>query len=313
MRIIFTLLFSISFISTSFASDVELNKDTNKKSPAIANLFPREFSAEQIYEFFRSNSTKVPSVGLLEVDEIFKKDVSPYAFQFLTGRASSYSSKINFLGETEVIDGELYGKYNYTSSYETIKYYSGYYSVIPFKVKLIPDDSLLIYNLDKHKGVCQIYDLKSTILGKDRDFISTRNQLENECLIPDASLIYILMTDEKFIEQTRDIQRLEGNTKDWLLLLEQLKNQELHTKNPKERNEIADDLYSKLLGKYKYDKSKMDKKGYNTCLSCLREEILSYIGISSEYTPIMINDIIRKKNKIYLVAPTISSDTISRN
>lgn len=258
-NILFTLFIVLS--ANSYGSD-SITKDfmeLEAQTP-IHSLFPKQFSAEQI-QAFCTNKQILASAGTFEVGDDFHA-TKPNFFQFLTGTYAAFAENISFTGIVEIEENCLRGTYSFVSPYTT-------YNNATFKVKLTGNSF-------------KTFNLSTSVLG-DRDFIATPTQP-----VKSTSFYYIKNTDEKWIRQTNCEHRLNGNSKDWLLILTQLQGNDIYSLEETKRSETADLLFHEYLNKKNFtlnDNGVLSVDQYVQINDDLRTQILASHGIQQKDIP----------------------------
>ena len=290
-------------------------------------LFPAKFTAEQMSKLFNHEPVVFEiehhrwdcdqfgrpchvitkeAIGSLIPGGTFYQDVMPSSFQILTGTAQSYADKINFTRTVQFENGVLSGIYEYRSSYETLYELAGYAGSISFPVTLTLDPSYkLICTHNKMSGRQRLFNLRDSILGA-RDFISSKNSLDpKNGLLPQLCLHSIFTTDEKFVRQTGEEQRLTFNIKDFLMVKQELQYGTLYNLPDDDRRAVADKLYHDLLSSKGYKADQMNLTRYEHCLLTARSAILSHLGIHESDIPTLGRDLIIPlvEGKVLLLLP----------
>ena len=97
----FLMLFFIGgFIFSSPSYDSEEHEEftvVKYNNNSICSLFPDQFTAEQIGQFFQHKPVSIDGVGEFAASVEFQQKIMPYTFQVFTGTASRYASKIRFV------------------------------------------------------------------------------------------------------------------------------------------------------------------------------------------------------------------------
>ena len=269
-NILFTLFIVLSanlYGSDSITKDfMELEAQT-----PIHSLFPKQFSAEQI-QAFCTNKQILTSAGTFAVGDDFHA-TKPYSFQVFTGTYNSFASRISFTETVETEENCLWGTYSFKSTYTT-------YNDATFKVKL-SGNSFKTFNLS------------ASVLG-DRDFIATPTQP-----VKSTSFYYIKNTDEKWIRQTNCEHRLNGNCKEWLLILTQLQGKDIYSLREDDRENMAHRLFQEYLNKKGYTLNNngiLSMDQYVEINNDLRTQILACHGIQQKDIP----DVSSQEDKIKL-------------
>ncbi len=234
-------------------------------SASICSLFPGQFTGEQIEEFYKNKQIST-AAGTFVIEDDFHA-TKPYSFQVLTGSYDTFASHISFTGTVKTEENCLWGTYSFASPYTT-------YNNATFKVKLTGNSF-------------KTFNLASSVLG-DKDFISTPTQP-----VKAISFYYIKNTDEAWIRKTNCLHRLNGNSKDWLLILAQLQGENIYDLKEEERTDKADKLFEEYLDKKKFtlnDEGILSIDQYVQINNDLRSQILAYHGVSPEDVP----DILRQ-------------------
>lgn len=223
-------------------------------------MFPQKFNAQDIKSFYTEKKAMKPE-GSYSVGADFNT-VMPYSFQWITGTYEKIAKNISFKGAIYARDGDIIGKYTYSSPYTS--WNNGDFEVV------------------KNLGTLKFFNLSDSVLG-DNDFISSPGQP-----VKDASFFYIANTDERFVRETGDIRRLNKNVQSFLLILNQLKGENIYGMSEEERNSRAEELYSEYRDKNKYKLSStevLDIEEYVKIIIDLRTKILGHFGLNIEEVP----------------------------
>ncbi len=123
----------------------------------------------------------------------------------------------------------------------------------------------------------------------DKDFISTPSQLSNPDMIKNFSFFYIENTDESFVRQTtHEMHRFNENNKSWLLILAQLKGENIYDMPEEDKKRKADELYSYYLQENNCKLSEagiLTNEEYIQINIDLRTKILGRFSIKIENVP----------------------------
>lgn len=300
----FIVSISINCANASSSSSPELEDDfhhVENTNYGALSLFPEKLTKKQVQSMFDkkriqierklhvsySGETLTIPVGDAVATDSFYNNVYPNMFQAVTGTASSYASRIKFIHAVEIKDKQLYGFYQYErpALYGVVHNYLVSPTTILFSLQLNLARDFKIHNMDKIEGPCKIFNMRESVLGQ-KDFISKESQLDpGNGLLPDACLYSIKSLDREFIRDTGCIERLAGNTKIWLMLLNQLKGRDLYGMQPDEREAHAEVLYQQLLAEKKFDANNMTLDHYETCLMELRAAIFEHLGFKEDDIP----------------------------
>ena len=87
-------------------------------TPELLALFPKKFAPEDITAFNSAAKQTQIADKTYTVDDNYTQKVQGYRIQFLTARDAQRAEQISFTGVIEVVDGNLVGTYQYTSSYQ---------------------------------------------------------------------------------------------------------------------------------------------------------------------------------------------------
>lgn len=212
----------------------------------LSSLFERGSSPE-------SNSEEEVAlierkVGQLTIENDFLKKWTGYQKFSFTGivDVNICESQVDHLtGQRN--NCTINGIYQYSSSYSNLFNVVGAAGTVVFPVELHLDPSYVLLNPNNITGRCRIINLKESVLGEN-DFVSDPHRLDPcKMNVPMASLYHILDFNSKAIRQTNGIIRLEVNTINYLMLLNELLYGNLHSLSESERLLEGKRLYRELL------------------------------------------------------------------
>jgi hypothetical protein len=278
---------------------------TNRGAEA---LFPKTFTTEEMHKLLhpstasplRADQTLINAVdevihvpvGTLTPTDVFSNRVAPSMFQILTGTPDSYAGRITFGNLVIIRDGQIYGEYLYKRAFPNVSSWLGYGDTVQFHLKLNLHESYIVQNLAGIEGTCKIFNMRESVLG-DRDFLSNKDHLNPaNNILPTACLHNIKLLDRECIlqsgQQKGSLERLAGNTKDWLLMLRQLQGKAVYFGlSVKDQRQQADLLYRKLLAKHKFTPETMTVETYAVCLMPIRAKIFKCLGLHEDDIPVI--------------------------